>query len=277
MTQLGYVDAIVLGIIQGLTEFLPISSSGHLALTQRLFDLDAHSPEMLLFNVIAHIGTLIAVVIVFARPGRRFVRKIVQEVTGNYRGRRNAWRIMGLAMIATVPTALIGLYFKDTFEAAFGRPPWIGMGLIVTGILLGVTGTVPRGSRGWRKFYMWQALLVGLAQSLAILPGISRSGSTICTAMFFGLRRRWAGEFSFLIAMPAIAGATLLKMRDTLQLPEATFEALHWGPLWVGGAISLVVGVFALRLLLASLRRAKLHYFAPYCLILGVAVLWITR
>ncbi len=277
MTQLGYLDATILGVVQGLTEFLPISSSGHLALTQRLLDLDASSPELLLFNVIAHVGTLVAVVIVFIHSGRRFARKLVQELNGNYHGKRNAWRIMALAIIATLPTALIGLSFKDTIEDAFGRPLWIGFGLIVSGILLAVAGAVPRGSRGWRTFYVWQAILVGLAQSVAILPGISRSGSTICTAMFLGLRRRWAGEFSFLIALPAILGATLLKMRDTFHLPDAQYEALHWGPVWIGGVISLVVGVFALRLLLASLRRAKLHYFAPYCWILGGTVLWMAR
>jgi undecaprenyl-diphosphatase len=178
-----------------------------------------------------------------------------------------------LAIIATLPTGVIGLTFKDFFEEKFGQPLWIGTCLIATGFLLSVTAVVPRGTRGWRQFHPWQALLVGLAQSLAILPGISRSGSTICTALFLGIRRRWAGEFSFLIAMPAILGATALQIRSTLRLPVEDLASLQRGPILLGGAVSLVVGVFALNILLASLRRAKLHYFAPYCWVLGITVL----
>jgi len=115
--------------------------------------------------------------------------------------------------------------------------------------------------------------LVGLAQALAILPGISRSGSTICVASYFGWRRRWAAEFSFLIAVPAIVGGTVFKVTDTLALPAEQFARIPWGPVVVGGVVSLVVGVLALKLLLRAVRRAKLHYFALYCWAMGVVVL----
>jgi len=182
-------------------------------------------------------------------------------------------RILWLAIIACIPTAVIGLTFKDTFESAFGRPAWIGVCLIVTGFMLAILSRVPRGRRGWRKFSWWQAALVGIAQAGAILPGISRSGATICMASYLGVRRRWAAEFSFLIAAPAIIGGTLLKLRDTMTLPPEHTTAIPWGPLLIGSFVSLVVGVMALKLLLSAVRRAKLHYFAFYCWALGIFVL----
>ncbi|MGB2984927.1 MAG: undecaprenyl-diphosphate phosphatase [Phycisphaerae bacterium] len=273
MSELDYVSAILLGAIQGLTEFLPISSSGHLALIQRWLDLDPDSTPMLLFDVLAHLGTLVAVGVVFAEQARRFVHRLVRESSRSWSGKRYAWRIALLAVAATVPTAVIGLAFQETFESAFDRPMWIGVCLITTGALLAVLAKLGRGQRGWKDFRWWQALLVGIAQGFAILPGISRSGATICVASYCGLRRRWAAEFSFLIVVPAIAGGTLLKVKDTLNLPAEQLAAVAWGPLVVGSILSLTVGVFALKLLLGAVRRAKLHYFALYCWVLGAVVL----
>ena len=273
MSDFGYVTAALLGIVQGVTEFLPISSSGHLALIQRWFDLDPGSPEALLFNVLVHLGTLLAVAIVFAAPAGRFAARLRRETRSSWTGRRHAWRIVMLAGIATAPTAAIGLSLQSTFEAAFDKPVWIGSGLLVTAGLLAALAKLGRGRRGWKDFHGWQAFLVGIAQSFAIMPGISRSGSTICVALFCGLRRRWAAEFSFLIAAPTILGAALLKLRDTMDLPAEELAAIHWPPLLVGSAFSLVVGVIALTLLLSAVRRAKLHYFSVYCGLLGAAIL----
>lgn len=273
MTDLGYLEAILLGVIQGLTEFLPISSSGHLALTQRWLDLQPDSPVMLLFDILAHVGTLIAVFVVFAMPARRFARRLFRECSSSWTGRRHGWRIVTLAVIATIPTGVIGLAFKGSFEAAFGSAVSIAICLIITGSLLAVLAKVRRGRRGWAKFGWWEAGLIGVAQALAILPGISRSGSTICAAAYLGWRRRWTAEFSFLIAVPAIAGGTLLKVVDTLALPPEEFARIPWGPVAIGSIVSLLVGVLALKLLLGVVRRAKLHYFAPYCWAVGAAVL----
>jgi len=135
---------------------------------------------------------------------------------------------------------------------------------------------VRRGRRGWRDYHWWEAVLIGFAQAMAILPGISRSGATICMASYCGWRRRWAAQFSFLIVIPAIGGATLLKVRDTFGLPTEQFEAVHWGPLFAGGFVSLIVGVVALKLLLGAVRRAKLHYFAVYCWLAAVIVMAFT-
>lgn len=273
MSELDYVKALLLGAIQGATEFLPISSSGHLALTQRWLGLDPGSGQMLLFDLLTHCGTLIAVFVVFRRQATRFAVRLLCESSGSWSGGRHAWRITLLAAVATVPTGVIGWRFKETFESAFDKPVWIGACLLVTGGLLAVLVTLRRGRRGWRDFRWWEAALIGTAQALAILPGISRSGSTICVACYCGWRRRWAAEFSFLVAVPAIVGAGILKINDTFDLPGGPFSAVAWGPVIAGSALSLVVGVLALRLLLNIVRRARLHYFALYCWALGAFVL----
>jgi undecaprenyl-diphosphatase len=273
VSELDYLTAIVLGVIQGVTEFLPISSSGHLALTQRWLDLDPGSTEMLLFDVLVHCGTLIAVFAVFRREARRYVIRLARELRGSFHGRRYAWRIALLAVIATIPTAGFGFALKDHFEAAFDKPAGIGICLIVTGCMLAALAKLSRGRRGWKRLRWWEAALVGIAQASAILPGISRSGATICIASYCGWRRQWAAEFSFLIAVPAIVGGTILKFSDALHLPAAPDQAVAYGPVMVGGMVSLLVGVVALSLLLHIVRRAKLHHFAPYCWLVGVLAL----
>ena len=268
MSELTYLGALLLGVLQGLTEFLPVSSSGHLAITQRWLGLDPESPAMLLFDVTTHLGTVVAVLIVFARQVQRYVGRLARE-SGTWNGKRYAWHIALLGVAALVPTIGIGLGCKATLEAAFGKPVWIGVGLLVTGVLLAATVLPCRGRRGWKRFHWWQAFLVGAAQGIAIWPGISRSGATICVATFLGLRRRWAAEFSFFIAVPAIVGATLLKLADTLALGSDALARTPWGPILLGSVVSCTVGVIALRLLLDVVRRGRLHYFAAYCWILG--------
>lgn len=269
MSELSYFQAAVLGVVQGLTEFLPISSSGHLAIVQGWLGLNQTSPSLLLFDVISHVGTMIAVLLVFAKPLRNYIRSLVHR-----RGARQsvAWRVTRLGLLGTAITGVIGLTFKKEFESAFDEPWLIGGGLIFTAILLSGTAVVARGRRGWRHVRWYHAAVVGLAQSVAILPGVSRSGATICTGLFCGLRRRWAAEFSFLIAVPAIMGATLIKLKDSLELVDEGV-VLPWGAIAFGGSVSGVVGFFALLALLHILKLSKLHYFAPYCVVMGMLVL----
>lgn len=278
MTDISLFQAIVLGIVQGLTEFLPVSSSAHLAIVQRRMGLDPDSPALLLFDVLTHLGTLAAVLIVFRREILRLaIAAVASPSTGAAQAAPRGTRISGtiflLAVLACIPTAVIGLAFKEAFEAAFGKPKWIGASLLVTAALLTLTGLTPRPRRGWRQFSAWRAVLVGVAQAAAILPGISRSGATICTALMLGLRRRWAAQFSFLIAFPAILGASALKFKDTLELPSENLAALNWAPLIAGSLVSCAVGLAALVALLATVRKARLHLFAPYCLLLGLLIL----
>jgi undecaprenyl-diphosphatase len=270
VSELTYSQAIILGLLQGLTEFLPISSSAHLALAQGFFKLDPASHSMLLFDVCAHMGTVLAVLVVLARPAGRFLVRLSRESTRAWSGKKYAWRIAILGIIASVPTAAIGMGFQVQLEATFGNPIVIGACLMITGAMLLVTRQIPRGRAGWARFEWWQALLVGFAQGAAILPGISRSGATICVAVYCGLRRRWAAEFSFFVAVPAILGATLVKFSDVSGVPSAGAELVPWGPVIAGSAVGFLVGVVALTVLLRAVRVGALHYFAPYCFVLGM-------
>lgn len=270
MNELGLVQAIILGAVQGLSEFLPISSSGHLAIVQRWMGLQPDSHDLLLFDVFAHLGTLLAVFVVFRTSIVSFIRRLRAEASGHCSGRAVAWRIVWLATITTVTTAAIALPNKHMFEAAFGKPIWIGGFLMGTGVILAGTRFVSPGRRGWREFRWWHGVLIGIAQACAILPGISRSGATICTAFYGGIRRRWAGEFSFLIAVPAIGGATLSMVADLGKSVAADGPAAL--PIAAGAIVSFVTGVVALRWLIWIIRRGRLSYFAPYCLVVGLLV-----
>ncbi len=273
MTQLDYARAAAIGAIQGLTEFLPISSSGHLAVVQRWIGLDPVSGDMLLLDVLVHLATLVAVGVVFAVPARRFARRLAREASRSGTTQCYAWHLIGYAALATLVTGSLGLIFQDAFESAFDEPALLGACFIVTGGLLAATAPRRRRVHGWKELRWWQAALVGFAQAVAILPGISRSGSTIAVALFFGLRRRWAAEFSFLIAVPAIIGGAAIKIKDTIQLPQAQLVDIPWGPILLATLVSAAVGVVALSILLNVVRRAKLHLFAWYCWLVGTLIL----
>lgn len=286
MAELTYLQAIILGLIQGVAEFLPISSSGHLAVVQAWLRLDPDSQSMLLFDVAAHLATVAAVLVVFAASVREFFAALASETTSSPASglppagdrthaarNRVALRLVWLMILAGIPTGAIGLGFKDSLEAAFGKPHWIGASLIATGVILAITAFIPRGRRGWRQFRWWHALLIGLAQGISILPGISRSGATICTALFCGVMRRRAAQFSFLIAVPAIVAATAVKAIDIVRLEPEEAMAIPWGPIAAGCLVSFVTGVVSLILLLRVVRMSKLHYFAPYCVLMGVWIL----
>ena len=269
MSDLTYAKAIILGVLQGLTEFLPVSSSGHLAIAQRHLGLAPDDPTMLRLDVMTHVGTVAAVVVIFFPTFRRYTRRLLRELERNGPRPRYALRIACLGFAATAVTATIGLGFKEPLLAAFGKPTWIGWGLITTGVLLAGTKFVKRGRRGWGRFTWWHAALVGLVQGLAILPGISRSGATICVASFCGLRRRWAAEFSFFIAVPAILGAAVLELGETLSRSNEGAPVTAWGPTLLGSGVAFVAGLVALRILLTTVQRGRLHYFALYCWLVG--------
>lgn len=270
MIELSYLHAIILGVVQGLTEFLPVSSSAHLALTQKWLGIDPSSGTVLLFDLLTHIGTLFAMALVFGTTVQRYLVRLLAETRTDWKGGRAAWRFLWLGVLAMIPTGVIGLAFQDLFEDSFNRPRQIGVELCATGVLLGITARLARGRIGWRRLAAWHGLVVGLAQALAILPGVSRSGATICTATYCGIRRRWAADFSFLIAVPAILGATVLKLKDAGEQLGGAWGDLPWGPMVVGSIVSAIVGAVALAWLLRVVRRAQLHLFAPYCFLLGM-------
>ena len=271
--ELTYVKGIILGAVQGLTEFLPISSSAHLAVVQNWLNLDPEGLHMHVFDGVSHVGTVLAVFVIFYSSFRLYLMRLIAELRPEWSGHRYALRFTFLAVAASIPTAAIGLAFKKHFEHSFGNSLEVGAGLVITGVLLIVTSFAPRGRKGWKQFSLSHAALIGVAQGISISPGISRSGATICTATLCGLRRRWAAEFSFFIAIPAILGATILKLREAFSDQAATADAMAWGPILIGGLVAFLVGIISLKLLLDAVRRAKLHYFAWYCFVVGALIM----
>ena len=258
MISLG--QAVGLGFLQGLTEFLPVSSSGHLVLGQRLLGLT--EPE-LLFDVAVHAGTLLAVVAVFWRDLWDMLRGLWDPAGP---GRRLIW----LVVAGSIPTAILGLAARDFFERMFSSLAAVGIALLLTGALVWVTRYLPRGHRDLNRTGAGRAFWVGLAQGLAITPGLSRSGTTISVGLMLGLERRLAAHYSFLLSIPAVGGALLLQGREAILAGGAPLT-----PLVVGGLAAAVSGYGALRLLLGVVQAGRLHLFAPYCWLLGLtALIW---
>ena len=248
------LSAALLGLVQGLTEFLPVSSSGHLVLFQQFLEAPQ---EDLLFDLILHLGTLVPVVLVFRRD-------LVDMATAPFRERgplpqRPATRLLGLLILASIPTAIIGLVFQDQFEALFSTPSTLVLTFAMTGALLFGTRALAAGQIGVPQMTPAMALAIGTVQGLAIAPGISRSGSTIAVALFLGLNRDLAGRFSFLLSIPAILGAFLLKAN------EVELGSLDIPPLMVGGLVAATAGYLALKLLLRTVRTGDFSRFCWYC------------
>lgn len=254
-----YLEAVILGIVQGITEFLPISSSGHLVLfsegLHRLTGRTVDADSSLQMNVALHLGTLFSIVAVYCDELRRILRDR---------------RMCLLIILATIPVALIGLAFEDWIEQELLNPRSVGMSLLLTAALLIFAQRVERGERGSAEVSWRNALVVGLFQAVAIVPGISRSGSTISGGMITGMRRDLSATFSFLIAIPAIAGAVVLTIGDIL---EGEGGANPVPVLLAGALVSFVVGLVALRWLLRIVARGKLHWFGWYCAVVGTAAL----
>ena len=256
-------QAAVLGVVQGLTEFLPVSSSGHLVLGQRL--LGFAGPN-LMFDITLHVGTLVAVLAVFWRDLWSILRGIfVWDADPEAsRGRR----LLLLVVAGSIPTALIGLLLKDTFESMFASLLTVGIALLITGWLLMATALVVKPGRKIGQVGVGRALLIGLAQGLAITPGISRSGATISTALLLGVDRRLAAHYSFVLSIPAILGALVLQVHD-MGAPTPGQTA----PMIIGFLTAALSGYLALRVLLRIVQAGRIHWFAPYCFALGLAAL----
>lgn len=247
------LSAALLGIVQGLTEFLPVSSSGHLVLFEHYLPVQG---DPVAFDLVLHIGTLLPVLFVY----RGDLLGIVRDLRGGdapFFTRRGV-RLLMLMVIGTIPTALIGITFKDSFEALFSAPLLVGVAFAVTGAVLWATRYLSAGAEDERSMSWWKAALVGIAQGLAITPGISRSGSTIAAGMVLGLDREAAARLSFLLSIPAILGAFALKGRELESWDVSLF------PLGIGFVMAAISGYFALRVLLRLVKRGNFSWFALY-------------
>jgi undecaprenyl-diphosphatase len=251
-------ESLILGIVQGATEFLPVSSSGHLVIVQTVLGVEVHG---VLFEVAVHVATLLSILMVY--------RRRVTSLAGGVLTRDpDAIQYVLLLVVATIPAALLGLFARDFIEGLFDKPATPGVALLVTGSFLWTTRHAMKRAvlerPGWAA-----AFLIGLAQAAALVPGISRSGATVVAALWLGIRAKDAAAFSFLMAVPAIAGAAVL------QIPELQggITAIGVAPLVVGSVAAAITGVLAIRTFVAVLARESFHYFAPYCWAVGAAFL----
>lgn len=253
-----YLDAAILGILQGLTEFLPVSSSGHLVLARALLKVE---PGGITFEVMVHFGTLMAVVVYFRAQILRLIQSLFDKEMKQERA------VLGYLVIGTLPAGVVGLTLKEFFETAFSHQGVTSAMLLVTGLILLATRFARKGNS---RVGLLSAIVMGIGQALAIMPGISRSGSTIAAGMFAGVEPSKAAEFSFLLAIPAILGATVLE-----------FESLFWldshllGKYLLGAGLAFLVGLFAVYAVMATVRRGKLEYFAYYCFAAGAVGLYL--
>lgn len=255
-----YLQAILLGLIQGLTEFFPVSSSGHLVLAQHLMGLE--EPEIF-FDLMLHLGTLAAVLLFLRHEIIMMVKSLFLRGEDGAEGRKLLW----LVIVASIPTAVIGLCFRSTFMAMFSSIFVVGLALVLTALLLLLTKCRQPGKDIKLKNMSWiMALVVGTAQGLAITPGLSRSGTTIAVGLLLGLNRELAFKFSFLISIPAIVGASLL---ESLNLSHAG-GAMPAGSIMAGTVVAAISGLVALILVKRLVNSGHIWWFFPYCLILGI-------
>lgn len=263
------LEMVILGLVQGLTEFLPVSSTAHLIFAESFLGIPR--PGILL-EAVLHLGTVVAAIVLFRDDIRRLLSgwwSTFDHPPGDVRTayRRLAW----LILLATAVTAAIGLLFADQFERMYGSLRGVAIQLMLTGVIL--LFTRERGTKQITEIRVSDAAVLGLTQAISIIPGISRSGATIAGGIWVGLRRDEAARLSFLIAIPSVAGAGLFGLKD-LQAGAA----LGYGPsqLAVGFAVSLLSGIVAIKWLLSWVRRGRLGVFAAYCFIVGAGVLTLT-
>lgn len=265
-------DAVLLGLIQGLTEFLPVSSSGHLALGKAMLGINEKS---ILFEVVVHFGTLMAVITAFSKEIKWLLNGIFAMLRPSRSDRilrnstdENAVRYIGYLLWATVPIIIIGLFFRTQIEQTFSNPLLAGYLLIVTGVVLLISRI---GLKSSGHITLVRSIMIGVVQALAILPGISRSGSTISAGMVLGVEREEAARFSFLMAIPAIGGAFALQL---LSLSSIRLTQAYIAALVIGFAVSYISGFFAIKFLMVMVKRGRFDYFAWYCFAVGFAAIY---
>ncbi|MBO7643861.1 MAG: undecaprenyl-diphosphate phosphatase [Bacteroidales bacterium] len=260
-----WLQALLLGLVQGLTEFLPVSSSGHLAIGKAL--LGVEPSEDLIFEVTVHAATVLATIVVFRK-------QIWQLLCGLFKFKYNdETDYIAKICLSMIPVLIVGVFFKDSVEAAFGSLLVVGIALLVTALLLVLSDYLSSRVKGVKDYRngisFWQAFVVGIGQALAVIPGLSRSGTTISTGLICGVKRESMAQFSFLMVLVPILGEMFL------DVVGGDFAASSVGvlPLLLGFAAAFVSGLFACKVMIALVRKAKLKWFGLYCAVVGLLVL----
>ncbi|MGJ8683813.1 MAG: undecaprenyl-diphosphate phosphatase [Nonlabens sp.] len=252
-----WLDALILGVIQGLTEFLPVSSSGHLELGKAVLGDNSVPEESLLFTVVLHFATALSTIIVFRKD-------IFNIIAGIFTGNNEDLIFAGKIVASMFPAVIVGLFFEEQLESLFnGNIVLVGCMLIVTGLLLFLAGR----AKNTGKNISWKdAVLIGISQAIAMLPGISRSGATISTSVLLGNDRTKAARFSFLMVVPLIFG----KIAKDIMSGDISMESSASMPLLIGFIAAFVTGLLACTWMISLVRKAKLHYFSYYCFAVGL-------
>ena len=270
---MSYFEAVILGLIQGLAEFLPISSSGHLALMQQWFGIE--EDKVLLFAVLLHVGTLVSVFIVYWKDVWELIKELGLTIRDIFTGRglriqeRPTRKLGVMIIVATIPTGIIGILFNDFFNSLYNSVIPIGIGLIITGFLLILAERMGSASRGIQQMNYRNALFIGTVQGIAICPGISRSGSTLFGSLMCNLDRNCAVKFVFLISIPSILGSAVMEAPAAIQ---SGLEPGQLGPILVGMAVAAISGLIAIKTMIKIVSDKKLSYFSYYVWILGLIV-----
>ena len=265
-----YIQSALLGLVQGLAEFLPISSSGHLALLQNIFGIEE---GILFFSVMLHLGTLISLFIVYWKDIWALIIEFFKTIKdlltrkGLALEGNDTRRLMVMIIVTTIITGFIGIFFEDFFESLYSSCVVIGVGLIITGILMFVSEKLGQGNRNVSNLNARNAIFIGIMQGIAIIPGISRSGSTLVAGLACNFNRKLAVKYAFLISIPTIAGSFILELKDALV---AGIDMTIVGPTAVGVVIAAISGLFAIKFMIKLVSNRKLKYFAYYVWLIGI-------
>jgi undecaprenyl-diphosphatase len=266
-----WLDAIVLGVIQGLTEFIPVSSDGHLSAAEML--MPRFAQVGLLFDVMVHVGTLAAIVLYYRRLLREEVEGLVSHDSEK---RASAWRLAMLLLVATIPTGVTGLWMKHYVEQTKTNPRFVGAMEILTGLYLAVSYFRREGHKTRKTMTYLDALIIGAVQGFAVLPGLSRSASTIGFGLLLGFTGRWAADYTFLLAIPAIVGAAGVEILSALRHEGPGFFATpDFARYLLGAAVAGVVGYMTIGFLIRMVSTRKVHWFALYCFAFGLVLIFL--
>lgn len=282
------IESILLGIVQGITEFLPVSSSGHLAILQNIFQVETNGG--MLFDIMLHVGTLVAVFIVYRKDIwkmilealfmaadicsnlKTFVMNKIHKTSLKYKKVvHNSYRkFVVLILVSTIPTGIIGVLGGDLIDAASETLLIPGICLLITGVLLMMADLTKEGKRLPKDVSYKKGVIIGIAQGIATLPGISRSGTTIATCIFCGLDRKFAVKYSFILSIPAVLGAAVLEIKDVIAEPIPTTEI---GIYMIGAVFAGAVGYICIKTMLVVVRNKKFKYFSWYCFAVGAVAI----